>query len=611
MGNIHILPESVSTKISAGEVVQRPASVVKELLENAIDSGADEITLIIKESGRSLVQVIDNGCGMTVEDAKLSFERFATSKVSSVDDLENLRTLGFRGEALASIAAVAQVEMKTRRLDDTTGTLIKIEGGKFLEVTKTQAAGGTSIAVRNIFFNVPARRKFLKTNATEFKHIFEIAQAIALGYPDVKMSFISEDEEVFGFKQAGIEERLNHFFGGNFFETLIPIAETNDFLSVSGYVGKPTMTKRVKNEQLLFINQRIVQSKAINFAVYNAYGQLMGEREYPFFCLYVKIDPSHIDVNVHPTKMEVKFDDERSVCSMISSVVRKAVSDIDFSPSVEMTPKPTSESPLEFSESPRAYSPVARLRQEDVPTGRARTTENLFHDYKESIARREGVSLREVEAKSDDIAQTPKVFYQESRDTDMKKVEERQIWQLHNKYILSQIKTGIMIIDQHVAHERILYERALQLMDTNIPNAQQLLFPHKVELAPWEYEIFKEIQADLERLGFALKFFGGKTIVIEGVPPDVRAGTEEKVLQQILEQYKTYHDTLGLEVRDNIAKSYACRSAIMAGDKLSVREMNILIDQLFATKMPYVCPHGRPIIIKLSLEELDKMFGRT
>lgn len=638
MSLIKKLPDIVSNKISAGEVVQRPASVVKEMIENAIDAGADDITLIIKEAGKTLIQIVDNGCGMTEEDALLCFERFATSKISSVDDLENLHTLGFRGEAMASIASVAQVELKTKRRGDRVGTIVRIDGGIVQEVGKTQTADGTTISVRNLFFNVPARRKFLKTNSTEFKHIYEAIQAQSLIYPDIKWRFINDDQEVFSFTTECITDRLNVFFGKSFSDGLVEFEESNDFLSLRGYLGKPAMMKRTKNEQFFFVNNRITQSRVLTHAVMQAYGELMGEREYPFFMIRLQIEPRHIDVNVHPSKMEVKFDDERNVHNMIYTVVKRAISTLDFSPAVKGAEGPeylrTTE-PAGFAryEFPGA---VKRLGYNDQDA-EVRTTHSLYRDYSESWQERgtripAGTSNEFILNRYDRTEQpdteihlphfshpsegqvTPEqmhIFYPSGDAQPEEKTEERFIWQLHNKYILTQIKSGLMVIDQHVAHERVLYERALSVMASNVPNSQQLLFPQRIELKPWEHEVLKEIKEELERLGFSLRFFGKMTVLIEGIPPDVRPGMEESILQELLEQYQTYQQNLQLEPRDNIAKSYACRSAIMAGQKLSQKEMSVLIDQLFATTMPYVCPHGRPIIIKISLEELDKMFGRT
>ena len=633
MGFIKKLPDVVANKIAAGEVVQRPASAVKELLENAIDAGADDITLIIKDAGKTLIQVIDNGAGMSEDDAMLAFERFATSKISSAEDLEHLHTLGFRGEALASIASIAQVDLKTKRREDTLATLVRIDGGVFQETSKTHAPDGTSIAVRNLFYNVPARRKFLKSDTTEFKHIYDAILAQALAHPEIKWKLISDGEEVFNLTTHSLTERLNHFFGKEFSNGLIEFRESNDFANVQGFLGKPAMMKRTKNEQFLFINQRIVQSRQLHHAITQGYGELLGEREQPFYLIFLEMEPHRFDVNVHPSKMEVRFEDERNVYNLMLSLVKKHVSGMDFSPSVVIEEK--IDTPRTDFNRAEAYAKFYKPSPSDFPGVQKRLSYNereqevrssnaLYADFKRETAPTEPASPRR------ELTPEQPLLHDTSFEpsTDAPKSREYQLIfqssekeldtfkgaypvQLHNCYILTPIKSGLMIIDQHVAHERILYERALTVMDAGISNSQQLLFPHRIELKPWDMKVLEELRPDLEKLGFSFRQFSQNSVVVEGVPSDVKPGAEERILFELIEQYLDYQQSLKLEKRDNIAKSYACRNAIMAGDKLSQREMSLLIDQLFATSMPYVCPHGRPIIIKLSMSELDKMFGRT
>jgi len=630
MGLIKKLPDVVANKIAAGEVVQRPASAVKELLENAIDAGADEITLIIKDAGKTLIQVIDNGMGMSEDDAMLAFERFATSKISSVEDLAHLHTLGFRGEALASIASIAQVELKTKRREDSLASLVRIAGGVFQECSKTHAPAGTSIAVRNLFYNVPARRKFLKSDTTEFKHIYEIILAQALAHPEIQWKFISDDEVVFHLTSNSLTERLNHFFGNAFSSGLIEFRELNDFANVHGFLGKPAMMKRTKNDQFLFLNQRLVQSRLLHHAIIQGYGELLGEREQPFYLIYLEMEPHRFDVNVHPSKMEVRFEDERNVYNLMLSIVKRHINGIDFSPSIAIEEKPQvqrthhADASSKFHVSSSDFPHVQKRLSYSEPDTEVRSSNALYADFKCEIAQSPPARPSHASAPESPL------FHDTSPDmpTHAPKLREYQLIfqssdkdsdtstgvypvQLHNRYILTQIKSGLMIIDQHVAHERILYERALTVMDAGISNSQQLLFPHRIELKPWDMKVLEELRPDLEKLGFSFRQFSQNSVVVEGVPSDVKPGAEERILFELIEQYLDYQRSLKLEKRDNIAKSYACRNAIMAGDKLSQREMSLLIDQLFATSMPYVCPHGRPIIIKLSLSELDKMFGRT
>ncbi|NTW70174.1 MAG: DNA mismatch repair endonuclease MutL [Chlorobiaceae bacterium] len=625
MARIARLPDSVANKISAGEVVQRPASVVKELLENSIDAGADRITLSVKDAGKELIRVVDNGAGMLREDALLSVERFATSKIIGVEDLDTLKSLGFRGEALASISSVSHFELKTRTAKETLGLRFRYEGGVLAEESGVQGEQGTTMSVRNLFYNVPARRKFLKSNATEFQHIFEVIKSFALAYPEIEWRMYNDDEELFHFRTPDMAERLNFFYGNEFADSLIEISEENDYLSIRGFLGKPAMQKRKKLDQYFFINRRVIQNRMLSQAVQQAYGELLVERQSPFVLLFLEIDPSRIDVNVHPSKLEIRFDDERSVRNMFYPVIKRAIQLHDFSPDLAAG---ASDDP--FAQ-PRQESAWRKLSFQDIPD-RSVTTGELYRNYREGAfqpqAETRSSTLRQSELFTPRSAFTDTPPQSELREGDdgltlallsplladegqpNPKDAEPKIWQLHNKYLICQIKTGLMIIDQHVAHERVLYERAVDVMTQNVPNSQQLLFPQKVEFRPWEYEVFEEIRDDLYRLGFNLRLFGNKTIMIEGVPQDVKPGTEVTILQEMIAEYQDNASRLKLEKRDNLAKSYSCRNAIMTGQKLNLDEMRTLIDNLFATRDPYSCPHGRPVIIKLSLDQLDRMFGR-
>ncbi len=626
MAKIARLPDIVANKISAGEVVQRPASVVKELLENAIDAGADRITVAIKDAGKELIRIVDNGAGMVREDALLCVERFATSKISGVEDLDSLHSLGFRGEALASISSVSHFELKTRTATATLGLKLRYEGGVLAEESGVQGEQGTTITVRNLFYNVPARRKFLKSNATEYHHIYEIVKSFVLAYPEIEWRMYSDDEELFHVKSPDILQRLNLFYGDDFAAGMIELSEENDYLSIRGFLGKPAMQKRRKLDQYFFINRRLVQNRMLSQAVQQAYGDLLVERQSPFVLLFLGIDPSRIDVNVHPAKLEIRFDDERNVRNMFYPVIKRTIQLHDFSPDLAATEGDP------FLSGPNQPSSARKFSFPDIPH-RISTTDDLYRNYREGshsgAAASRASLLHQPEMFSSDNPSTGFVALErELRDGGEQlasvllspvyddevipnpKEAEPKIWQLHNKYLICQIKTGLMIIDQHVAHERVLYERAVDVMQQNVPNSQQLLFPQKVEFRPWEYEVFEEIRDDLYRLGFNLRLFGNRTVMIEGVPQDVKSGTEVTILQDMIAEYQDNASKLKLDRRDNLAKSYSCRNAIMAGQKLSLEEMRSLIDNLFATREPYSCPHGRPVIIKLSLDQLDRMFGR-
>lgn len=603
---IKILPENIANKIAAGEVVQRPESVVKELLENAVDANSTSIELIVKQAGKSLIQVCDDGSGMTEEEVLLSIRKHATSKISSMEDLESIKTLGFRGEALSSIASVCQLEIKTETKESEVGTLLKIKSETEIITEKISAPKGTCVTVKNIFYNIPARRKFLKSDTTELKHIIDTFNRIALAHPEISFKFYNSDNLVFDYKSGSLEERIEQVFADNILDALIPVNEETDYLTIKGYLGKPAIFKRSKGEQFLFLNNRFVINKNINHAVFTAFENILEKGDYPFFILFISLDPKKVDVNIHPSKLEVKFDDERDIYNFVLSVIRKSIGSHDLVPTMSFTDSENGKEKL-------AFNPFQSVKQND------------FSDRPDfsSRERRERTSVtdEEIDLVFGDLTKNimSSTSSSSSYETSEKRtehsasneVETTFLIQLHNKYILSQIKSGLMIIDQHVAHERILYERALSRMEANLPFTQQLLFPIKIQFDLASYEILKELDPMISKLGFKIKYLPKSYVIIEGVPDDIKSGSEEKLLREFIIEYLNNQKEKQLEEKDNVAKSYSCKAAIKAGDKLSEKEMRLLIDQLFATTMPYVCPHGRPIVIKISLEEFDRRFGRT
>ncbi|MCU0364331.1 MAG: DNA mismatch repair endonuclease MutL [Ignavibacteriaceae bacterium] len=612
---IKILPEYIASKIAAGEVVQRPESVIKELMENSIDAGAKNIEVIIKRAGKNLIQVCDDGAGMSEEDLILCVQKYATSKIEAFEDLEAIKTLGFRGEALSSISAVSQIEIRTETRDEEIGTLLKNDEAGNIKVDKGSFPKGTCVTVKNLFFNVPARRKFLKTDTTEFKHIVDTFNRIALSHHSIAFKLFNGVDSIFDYPAESLKERVGHVFGENMPDALIPVEERTELFSAFGYVGKPSLLRKTKGEQYLFLNSRYILNKNINHAVFTAYENILEKGDYPFFILFIEIDPERIDINIHPSKLEAKFDDEKDVYSFILSVVRKSLGSHDLIPSMVFSESDLPEEKLavnkfhpanrgDFSDRPakERYQPeVKRYSEEEIDLLFGSITDDV-------VIKREG----KVESKLFRGNDQKEISHDKAEQTTIEKTEESPfIIQLHNKYILSQIKSGLMIIDQHVAHERILYEKALNRLDTDIPFSQQLLFPKKVKTDPARLALLKELEPYLSRLGFQLKFLAKETVKIEGVPDDVRKGTEEQVLFDLLEEYSANEREKHLEQKDNLAKSYSCKTAIKAGDRLDERAMRLLIDQLFATSMPYVCPHGRPIVIKISLNEFDRRFGRT
>ena len=656
MGLIHRLPEALANKIAAGEVVQRPSSVVKELVENAVDAGATEITVTVKNAGKSLIFIGDNGSGMTEEDARTAFERHATSKITVQEDLDRIMTLGFRGEALAAIASVAQVEMKTRREEDELGTMVRVENGAFTEVVKTACEKGTSISVKNLFFSVPARRKFLKSNATEFKHIAEVMQAFALSYPEVSFAFSDDSSLVFHVQAGSIEDRIRAIYNDEMMNALLPFQAEGDGLRVTGFIGRPNFARKSKADQYLFMNGRTISSKLLSHAVFTGYEHLLDKQSYPPYILFLELDPERVDVNVHPAKSEVKFDDEQMMYALLQEATRQTLSQHNLTPGMRLPEKETGEEviaalryalpnfdkPERFPQSHQPASPstgstgTGGAKRDDnlpPPPRDSREQQNaqngdlfrsLFIDPYDTGARDVGDSVPppsdpvmpttvgpngdDLFAPEDDGLTIPQQIRKVSDKDDEPRVG---IWQIHNKYIISQIRSGIMIVDQHVAHERILYEEALKSMETAMPMSQQLLFPLDLKFASAEYALMRELRNNLTALGFEISLDGEGKVGVYGVPNDVRPGQEGAILRELLDQYREYQQMGKTDQRDLLAASFACRASIKAGEPLSEKEMLSLIEQLFSTSMPYVCPHGRPIVIRIDLAELDRRFGRT
>lgn len=613
---IKILPQFIANRIAAGEVVGRPEAVVKELIENSIDAGAKSIQLIIRDAGKALIQVIDDGSGMNEDDAILSFQRHATSKISEADDLEHITTLGFRGEALASIAAVAQVELKTRLAEDELGTMLKNHGSEIVEHSKVQTEKGTSIAVRNLFYNTPARRNFLKTNQTEFKHIYETFVRLTVANYDRAFSFINEDEEIFELPAGSLQDRLSRIFGKEAGENLLEVEHSNEIISLKGFISKPSFTKKNKQDQNLYLNNRYVINKALSYAVHSAYEDLIDKGDYPNFYLFLKIDPAKFDINVHPSKLEVKFEEERALFSFVRRGVWSTLEKNDLIVKVKI--------PETAITDIHGNKPVynANIFQSSQFTGKS-NADSAFTFKKHGDASHQSTIIHEMFGKNSDAPYLVSDPEQENKQADVLEgklfkesdtdslINKSEIWQFQKKYIMYQLDSTLMIIDQHAAHERILYEQAVDRLNSNANLTQQLLIPIYIELNPVDYEVARSIEAELGSLGFDIELQSKRKVKMKGIPSDVRIGDEGKILQELIDQFKEYDIKLNLEKRDNLAKSYSCKHAIKAGDYLTEGEMLNLIDKLFSVKMPYVCPHGRPTIVKLSMDELDKMFYRT
>jgi len=602
---IKILPQNLYNKIAAGEVVGRPEAVVKELIENSIDAGAKEITVLIKDAGKTLIQVIDNGSGMSEEDAVLSFQRHSTSKISTYEDLENILTLGFRGEALASIAAISQIELKSRTKNDDVGTLVKIEGTEVIDVSKIQTEIGTSIAVKNIFYNTPGRRNFLKSNQTEFRHIYDTFVRQAISNPDINFKFFNNDEQIYDLHSTSLQLRISELLGESFANSLIPVQEDSSIVKIKGFISKPGFTKKSKQDQFFFLNKRFFTNKNLNFAVYSGYEQLIEKGDYPSFFLFIDIDPKKVDVNVHPSKLEVKFEDESAMFGFLRRTISNTLKVNDLTFDIGFGSKIGFENQSESLEhsTPKSFSGISN-ENFNFRTSTGEKDKSAFIHSIFQASRQENTEDEPIDALS---ADTQSNIFQHTKKEDKK----FNLWQYQNKYVMCETETGLMIIDQHAAHERILYEKATLMLNSQSSFSQHLLLPLKIQLTKIDFQLAKSLQEEIHNLGFDLKFTENEIVEIKGIPADVKPGDENKILQELIDQYKEYEIKLHLEKRDNLAKSFACRSAVKSGEHLHKEEMENLIDALFATNMPYVCPHGRPTVIRITTEELDKRFSRT
>jgi DNA mismatch repair protein MutL len=614
---IQLLPESVANQIAAGEVVQRPASAVKELMENAIDAGANKIQLILKDAGKALIQVIDNGCGMSVTDARMCFERHATSKVRKAEDLFAIRTMGFRGEAMASIAAIAQVEMKTRRHEDELGTLIEIEGSSIIKQEPVATPAGTSICIKNLFYNTPARRNFLKSNPAEMRHILDEFQRVSLANPGIAFSLHHDGLEIFRLPSSALKQRIVHLFGNNYNERLIPVEEETTIINLKGFIGKPQFARKTRGEQFFFVNNRFIKDAYLNHAVNKAYEELLAEDNFPLYVLFIDIDPSKIDVNVHPTKTEIKYLDEKSIYAIIHSAVKRSLGRFNISPTIDFDQESAFSGMISPKSLDEIVPPSISFNPDFNPFSADKTTESTSSGYRSTDSRvpqqstKNWGSLYEI-AEDNGPAEQVIMELPGNGPDDKYAPVQKQLMQLHNKYIISQIKSGLMLIDQQAAHERILYERFSIHLEDRKGASQQSLFPQTVTLSPNDYELAKSLLDDIKSLGFEVREFGKNTLVIEGIPVDLGSNqiNETQLFEHLIEGFKNSQQELRLDKRDALARSMARNSAIKSGVVLGQEEMNMLIEQLFACKAPNFSISGKPVIQTMSLTELDRKFDK-
>ena len=591
---IKLLPDSIANQIAAGEVIQRPASVVKELMENAIDAQSNSVQLILKDSGKTLIQVVDNGQGMTETDARKSFARHATSKIEKAADLFSIKTMGFRGEALASIAAIARVELETRLHDSETGTRILITGSEVKEQNPCACSPGTRVSVKNLFYNVPARRKFLKSDPVELKHIMDEFTRIALAYPDIFFSLHHNGNEVYHLQPSKIRQRIVNIFGKVVNEKIIPVDEETDFLKVNGFVGKPEFVKKTKGDQFIFVNQRFIKSNYLAHAIRSAYESLISKDHYPFFVLFLTIDPGDIDINVHPTKHEIKFENERLIYNYIKVSIKHALGKYSLTPTIDFD--------SDHSFDVISSKGVTSGTPEYSSSRQFRSDQKTQLKHWESIY--EGLN---PETESSQLITVESEISKE-HDLGLDNNDERYPYQLHNSLIISPIKSGFLILDQQACHERILYEKHLLALQNEEKLVQKELFPETIALKPNESELLNAILPKINQLGFQIEDFGKNSYIIHGIPSNLPSSLQAtELLEQLLSQY---HENIEFElgIDENLARSIACSASIKRGKSLDQEEMKELIDQLFACQVPYNSPTGRKCFISMELDDIYKRF---
>jgi DNA mismatch repair protein MutL len=598
---IQLLPDNIANQIAAGEVVQRPASVVKELMENAVDAKSTEVQVIIKDAGKSLVQVIDNGVGMSETDARLSFERHATSKLRNADDLFAIKTKGFRGEALASIAAIAQVEMKTKRQVDELGHYLSVEGS---EVKKQELASmpiGTSVAVKNIFFNVPARRNFLKSNPVEMRHILEDFQRVSIAHAEIAFSLFQNDLEVYQLRPANLSQRIVQLFGKNYQQQLVSCSEETTLMQISGYVGKPENAKKTRGEQYFFVNDRFIKNNYLNHAIMSAYEGLLPDRHYPFYALFIVIDPKHVDVNVHPTKTEVKFDDERTVYGIIRAAVKQALGTHNITPSLDFDSDVNFEAIINASKHAQGVTRQEReYGQMKSPGLRQNQIEHWENLYKTSLD----------ESKIDFEGEQPsRIMGSAVNRRENVPGMQRSTMQVGQNYIVTPVKSGLMWVDYRAASERILFEKYLRYLQQPIGASQQLLFPQTISMNPADFALVMELEVDIKALGFAFEQFGKSDLVIQGVPVDAASRDARSLFEGLLEQIKHFSFDPDGNRQEQLARSMAKKVASTPDRTLGSEEMEALIDRLFGCAHPNYAPGGGKTHIVVESEDIDKLFN--
>lgn len=600
---IQLLPDSVANQIAAGEVILRPSSVIKELMENAVDAGATQIQILISDGGKNLIRIIDNGCGMSETDARLCFERYATSKLRKPEDLYAIRTMGFRGEAMASVAAVAQVELKTKREEDETGSCIIIEGSEFKSQESCVTSNGTSISVKNIFFNVPARRNFLKSTPVETRHVMDEFLRVAIPRPEISFCLHHNGIEIYNLPVTHQRQRICHVFGSNYNERLVPVEENTSIIGISGFVGKPDYAKKVRGEQFFFINNRFIKDAYLNHAVSSAFEELLPQGTYPSYFLFFTIDPARIDVNIHPTKTEIKMEDEKSVYAILRSSVKRALGKYSIAPTLDFDQEQAINVPLSKLNQPplqpqikinREYNPFKTVQPNPAPANEIKVQRDWEKLY--AIARQN---------ETDNIKTAPQQGTLPIETSELQ--EHASFMQLFKNYIAVGLSEELWLVDQQLAHERILFERNLQMLKGAPVAAQQNLFPLQFEFDTRQVAAITEIIDDLNKSGFDLQPFGKNTFVLNSVPSYLEKGEEKKVLETLIEELLS-GESASFSPEEKTAAAIARSACIKSGKTLEEKEMRSLFSELMNCEIPFYSRSGKPIIFKLEKNEIDRKF---
>jgi DNA mismatch repair protein MutL len=612
---IHLLPDNIANQIAAGEVIQRPASAVKELLENAVDAGATEIRLIIHDAGKSLVQVVDNGKGMSETDARMSFERHATSKIKRIDDLFHIRTMGFRGEALASIAAVSQVEMKTRQRENELGTYIEIDNSMVKVQEQCSTNPGTSISMKNLFFNVPARRNFLRSNPAETRHIVEEFIHVALAFPEIFFSFTSNGQQVFHLEKGSLKQRIVQLLGNQYISKLVTVQEKTDYLNITGFAGKPDAAKKTRGDQYFFVNNRYIRSAYLNHSVMNAYHDLISADSYPLYVLFIDLDPEQLDINVHPTKQEIKFEDEKIVYAFIQAAVKHALAqysitptlDFDLDPQLQQLDaisKPFTEEKQQSASSSSLFKTFSQKHQAHAieNSGGLKNWKEIYTENNKTYSQGKAETVGDIISGNEQIS--PPLHARQPLEL----LPDARLQQIHNTFILAATNRGFLVVHQQLAHERILYEKLSEAAKGNPMATQKSLFPSALELAPADAVLLLDLLPDLAHLGYLLEPFGNHCYLVQGTPADVEQGNEKKSIENLLEQYKHFSNELKYSKREKLVRSLVSQQSIRIDKPLTEKEMQAIVDGLFVCNYPNTTADGLPTYIEFRKEYLMNLF---